>query len=161
VAPKGKETRTQKWKRALNRARLIHEANEKLASFEAQQVFFTNDLHRVFEEDYLRTRLFLKGFIEQEIKHRYTFPIRSTSDLLEFLEKRRSKSMELLVILVAAVIGGIAGGAGGSLLTKADKEIIVVTEGIAMKSPIATAPIVNPSNAPSNVPPVRQLPKGK
>ena len=59
------------------------------------------------------SRCFLRYFVESAIKDRPIFPTKQVTDLMMFIENRRSKSIEFLIILIAAVVGGAA----GSLIT--------------------------------------------
>jgi hypothetical protein len=49
----------------------------------------------------------------KETQDRQIFPTQHVRQLVTFLEKRRSKALELLMILSASLIGGVA----GSLIT--------------------------------------------
>ena len=52
---------------------------------------------------------FLKGFLESALKDRPIFPTRQMSELVEFIEKRRSRNLESLMVLIAAVTGALIG----------------------------------------------------
>ena len=87
-----------------------------LVQFEAAHLLNKHSTERAYRETYDRKRLaFLKDFLESAIKDRPVFPMRQMAELMEFIEKRRSKSVELLIIMMAALIGGLMGLIGGVL----------------------------------------------
>ena len=97
-----------------SQSRRVQELNTRLARFQATQVFDEYVIRKAFHETYGKgIPCYLRKYVEAEVKERPVFPSVPIADLLGFLERRRSKGLELLVILVAAIVGGIA----GSLLT--------------------------------------------
>jgi len=56
---------------------------------------------------------YLESFVKRAMQDRQVFPTQQVNQLATFLEKRRSKAVELFIILSASLIGGVA----GSLLT--------------------------------------------
>ena len=92
----------------------VQELSIALARFQVQQITDDSFTERIHYEAYERgTPSYLKEYIEAGMKERPSFPTGPVADLLGFLERRRSKGLELLVILAAAIIGGVT----GSLLT--------------------------------------------
>ena len=54
--------------------------------------------------------------MEKAVKDSGEYPIDEVYRLIEFLEGRRSKQVELLVLFIAALVGGIVGGVATWLL---------------------------------------------
>ena len=94
------------WKRGKR----IHDLHGALLRFEANQLL---EKHRL--DNYLRSTYatdeptYLKPFLDAQAADRPVFPTQQIGQLLSFLEERRNRSIELLIVLVAALIGGIAG----------------------------------------------------
>lgn len=98
------------WRQRIQRARDLEELSISLARFEADQVSEEHATRKAFRGVYRGTgSAFLKAYVETEIEERPVFPTRPVTDLLAFIERRRSKALELLVVLGAAVVGGVTG----------------------------------------------------
>ena len=103
-------------KLALSRGRDVAKLHNLIADFETLQVFDRHGVERQHRHIYNRdTAGFLKSFLDSALQDRPVFPVQQVVNLVTFVEGRRSKAVEFLVLIVAAVIGGIA----GSLITLA------------------------------------------
>ena len=109
--------RTGWWQRmrsARLQSRDIRKLSIRLARFQAEQISDEYAIRKAFYDTYERNiPCYLKPYVEAEMKERPVFPTVPVADLLGFFERRRSKGLELLVIVAAAIVGGVA----GSLLT--------------------------------------------
>jgi len=98
---------------------LISKALTDLAVFLARGLQLTEGNNKKFEDVYrYRKQPAIQSFVEKEIKHPYYFPAREYSDLVSFYERRRSKTLEILIVLVSTVLGGSIGALLTLLLTK-------------------------------------------
>ena len=101
-------------RRAHRRSKDLKELSVALMQFEVNQIMNTSHTRRSFRNVYKKDApALLKAYVEAEIDERPTFPTEPVTQLLTFMESRRSKTLELLVLLGAAVVGGIT----GSLIT--------------------------------------------
>jgi hypothetical protein len=55
-------------------------------------------------------RAHLREEVENAVRGLGEYPVKEVYRLIGFLEGRRSKQLELLVVLCAAIVGGIVGG---------------------------------------------------
>lgn len=99
------------WRRLLpSRRASLKELSIALARFEADKIATDYTTEQAFRHTYGRgLPTFLRDHIETAIASRFTFPTGPTAALLKFIENRRAKALELLVIIAAAVVGGITG----------------------------------------------------
>jgi len=100
------------------RAARIRQAHQKLAELEAFRIFsqqkvtkFVKDLYNSGDPAMLKLK------IQAEYEELGELPVSELSKLLVFLESRRSKSVEMGVVLFAALLGGVAGAALTHMLT--------------------------------------------
>ena len=103
---------------ARTRGRELAALYVSLAQFEADHILdehYTNTAYRNIYKS--KSSAFMKSFLEAALRDRPVFPTKQTTDLMAFIEGRRSKTVELLIVLIAAVVGGIA----GSLITSIAK----------------------------------------
>ena len=61
-------------------------------------------------------RAYLRDEVKKAVKDLGEYPIGEVYRLIEFLEGRRSKQVELLIVFIAALVGGIVGGIATWLL---------------------------------------------
>lgn len=80
-----------------------------LVDFEVDRLLTTHGLERSLRSTYARTSPLLRSFVDSAMKNRQLFPIDQLARLVTFMEERRSKTTELVIVLAAAVIGGMAG----------------------------------------------------
>ena len=100
--------------RTCTRGRDLEKLNIGLAEFEREQISDDYSITEAFRNIYTSGLSgFLRTYVEAEIEGRPVFPTKPTTDLLGFIEHRRQKALEFLVVLVAAIVGGVA----GSLIT--------------------------------------------
>lgn len=98
------------WLQHIRRARDLEEMSIAIAEFEADQISEEHGTRKAFRGVYRgAASAFLKGYVEAELEERPEFPTKPITELLAFIERRRSKALELLVVLGAAVVGGVTG----------------------------------------------------
>lgn len=110
----GKPTSTR-WSRRLRamflRGRHLQVLRTSLAKFEADQILdehYMNSARRnVYDEN---SPAFLRKYLDSTLQDRPIFPTKQIEELIKFIERRRSKSIELLTTLLAALVGGLVGG---------------------------------------------------
>ena len=78
--------------------------------------FESMHIHRIHQEDRSFSELydggrptFLKSFVEASISGRPVFATKQTKDLVAYIEARRTKAIEWIVVVAAGLVGGIAG----------------------------------------------------
>ena len=97
-------------RRALTRGRDLKKLSIALAEFETDQMSDEHFTKEAFRNTYRKgASAFLKAYVEAEMEGRPVFPTKPTTDLLEFIEGRRLKALEFLVVLAAAIVGGVTG----------------------------------------------------
>ena len=52
---------------------------------------------------------YLQNFIDEDLREFPDYPLGQIKDVIDLLERRRSKRIDNFVVLIAAVIGGIIG----------------------------------------------------
>lgn len=83
-----------------------------LVDFEVAHLLTTQALERSLRSTYTgRASSLLRTFVDGAMSDRQRFPVDQLARLVTFMEERRSKTTELVIVLAAAVIGGIAGSA--------------------------------------------------
>lgn len=92
------------------RRRQIHRAHQELAEFETLRVFsqqrlqkLVNDLYKSGEPEILRAE------VEAKFEELEELPTSELGRLLAFVENRRSKSLEMGIVLLSSLLGGAAG----------------------------------------------------
>ena len=102
------------YKKFFQRQGLIGKLFIGLATFEGQSIFDNNFYHNNYSQTFLIDEdVYFKKFIDKEMEENQDYPIKQTTELLNFLESRRVKSVELTMAIIAAIVGG----AIGSLIT--------------------------------------------
>lgn len=97
-------------RRAWGRSEKLAKLHGDLARFEASMIIGKHKIDAEVGRLYRGlTVQFIKPIIDDELADRTAFPTSQVGRLVEFLEQRRSKAVELIIVLVSAVIGGIAG----------------------------------------------------
>lgn len=71
-----------------------------------------NDVYSHQEEEYL------KSYIDEQIKKDYSYPTEDMHKLIDFLEGRRTKTIEYFIALLSAILGGAIGSILTILLSK-------------------------------------------
>ena len=95
----------------LRQSRSIRLVTARLIEFEMHRIFARQELEESLDRTYsIPGRAYLRDQVEKAAKNLGEYPIDEVYRLIEFLEGRRSKQVELLVVLIAAVVAGIAGG---------------------------------------------------
>jgi len=78
----------------------LHQLHTDIVSFEINHLLQKSDLERSYRETYSTDEpTYLESFVKQEMQDRQAFPTQQVKQLATFLEKRRSKALELLIIL--------------------------------------------------------------
>ena len=97
-------------RRALTRGRDLKKLRIALAEFETDQISDEYVTKKAFRNTYRKgASAFLKAYVEAAMEERPVFPTKPTTDLLGFIEGRRLKVLEFLVVLAAAIVGGVTG----------------------------------------------------
>lgn len=106
----GKRKLAARLKNTLLRGKYIRELFTNLIIFESKQVEAQSFISNSYRDSYSNDeRSFIKSYVDEEIAQQPSFPTKQANELALFLENRRSKSIELLVVLLSALVGGIAG----------------------------------------------------
>lgn len=101
-----------KLKHYFTRSTEIGRLHRALVDFEVARVLTTQGLERSLRSTYTgRASPLLRTFVDRALSDRQLFPVDQLARLVTFMEERRSKTTELVIVLAAAVIGGIAGSA--------------------------------------------------
>ncbi|WP_457807628.1 hypothetical protein [Kushneria sp. EE4] len=92
------------------RRRQIHHAHQQLVEFETLRVFsqqrlqkLVNDLYKSGEPEILKTE------VKSKLEELEELPTSELGRLLAFAENRRSKSLEMGIVLLSSLLGGAAG----------------------------------------------------
>tara|TARA_R110002033_G_scaffold1489_1_gene12959 strand:- start:534 stop:1658 length:1125 start_codon:yes stop_codon:yes gene_type:complete len=102
------------YKKFFQRQGLIGKLFIGLATFEGQSIFDNNFYQNNYNQTFLIDEdVYFKTFIDKEMEENQNYPIKQTTELINFLESRRVKSIELTMAIIAAIVGG----AIGSLIT--------------------------------------------
>ncbi len=92
------------------RSAAIHDLHTALVEFEAREIFRREeDAHRIRQLYGLSAPTYLRAFVDDAVSESPTYPLSGVKSLLEFLEGRRSKTLELLIVMLSTLIGGLAG----------------------------------------------------
>ncbi len=103
---------------ARTRGRELAVLYVSLAQFEADHILDEHYINTAYRSIYgSNSSALMKSFLESALRDRPVFPTKQMTDLMAFIESRRSKTIELLIVLIAAVVGGIV----GSLITSIAK----------------------------------------
>lgn len=99
-------------KRYFTHSAALGRLHRTLVDFEVSRLLSTQGLERSLRTTYTgRTSPLLRTFVDSAMSDRQLFPVDQLARLVTFMEERRSKTTELVIVLAAAVIGGIAGSA--------------------------------------------------
>lgn len=110
----GKRKFTQRLINILLRGRYINELFTAIVTLEVNQIFRRNLIDEGYRGIYSKNETtYLQLYIDEGLKELTSYPTTQISEAARFLEGRRSKTIELIIILIASLIGGVA----GSLLT--------------------------------------------
>ena len=93
----------------IKRSRLLHDVFTGLIGFDVSRTFMLNHREQSYRLTYSSTEGFVRPFVDAEIADAVQYPTNQITTLVGFLERRRSKAVELLIVLMAAVVGGITG----------------------------------------------------
>ena len=81
-----------------------------LAKFQMDHTFASHHAETVYHHTYGQNKsYYVRDYIDSSVKERREFPTKQLTQLLQFIENRRSKEIELAIIVVAAIIGGVVG----------------------------------------------------
>ena len=92
----------------LRQNRSIRLVTDRLVRFEMDRIFGRQALEESLDHTYsIPGKAYLRDEVEKVVCRMGEYPIAEVYRLLEFLEGRRSKQVELLVVFIAAIVGGI------------------------------------------------------
>lgn len=97
-------------KRYFKRQKLISKLYTDIVTFEGRSIYI-NGLQQNEYNDTFSTKdeIFFKSLIDKELEEKLDYPIKQTTDLIQFFESRRVKNLELTTSLIAAILGGLIG----------------------------------------------------
>ena len=100
----------QPFAQTFTRGRDLSKLNMELSKFEVEYIQRHHYAEKQCRELYARhIPGFLRTIVESELEDRPVFPIKQMKELVMFIESRRSKAIELLIVLIAALIAGVTG----------------------------------------------------
>jgi hypothetical protein len=95
----------KKLKNKWRLGRELHQLHTDLVAFEIDSLLQKNSLERSYRETYsIDEPTYLESFIKNETQDRQVYPTQHVGQLVTFLEKRRSKALELFIILSASLM---------------------------------------------------------
>jgi hypothetical protein len=98
------------YKKFFARPKLIEKIFVALATFEWDNIYVNNYKQNYYKQTFeVDDRILFKTFIDKELDEKDDHPIQQVSDLLNFFESRRVKSVELTMTIIAAIVGGAIG----------------------------------------------------
>ena len=93
-------------KRAFQGRRLLNSAFLELAFFQGNQVLgmgaFKRSYHDTFSAD---NPAYFRGLVDETLQHRESYPIEQVERVLDLLERRRLKGVEIVFLGLAALLG--------------------------------------------------------
>lgn len=91
-------------------SKLINEALTQITVFEANRLYVHSARQRAYAHLYSDQLWgWFQPYIDKRIKQQISYPTGQIGQLVSFLESRRVKSVETLVVLVSALLGGTIG----------------------------------------------------
>jgi len=94
----------------LRRGKQLGDLFTRLVNFQIQEAFQKANREEDYRSVYENNQpTYLQSDVDEEIKQLPNFPTESVLSLTGFLETRRSKALEWLILLLAAILGGAAG----------------------------------------------------
>lgn len=104
----------------IRRSKKLHDVFTALINFDVARTFALNQRSEGYRDTYSADGGFLQPYVDRVLQDAMDYPTKQVTTLVGFLEKRRSKALELGVVLFAAIVGGIAGATltNSSLLTR-------------------------------------------
>jgi hypothetical protein len=99
------------WNRAvasMKRSRKLHDVFTSLIIFDVSRTFLLNQRNEGYRDTYSADGGFLRLNVDRVIQGTLDYPTKQVTTLVGFLERRRSKALELGVVLMVGVVGGIA-----------------------------------------------------
>lgn len=103
------------WERLTGKSRSVKKAAQSIGLLRIQEVSDFAEIERVFSEQY-QEEGFIKELVQKEREDMPRYPLNEAKDLIDFFERKSSKSVELWVLIVAALLSAIVGGMIGNLL---------------------------------------------
>ena len=74
-----------------------------------EELFDNNNIQSDYRNIYKKEEHYFQSDIDKQIKERFVYPTKQIYQLIEFLESRRLRSVENLVVLISAILGGAIG----------------------------------------------------
>ena len=91
--------------------RLVAADASPLIRFEMDRLFRRPNIEESVDRTYsVPGKAYLRDEVEKAVSRLGEYPVDEVYRLIEFREGRRSKQIELLVVLLAAIVAGVAGG---------------------------------------------------
>jgi hypothetical protein len=91
--------------------RYISKAVEEISQFEIDRISIENTRDSLYKGVYQSTKdvpIFRKQ-VDQEINNLKTYPVKQMSDLVQFIESRSVKNLEILTNILVGLLGGVTG----------------------------------------------------
>jgi hypothetical protein len=115
----GKRKLSQRVLNVFRRGRYINQLFTAMVSLEANQIFRRHLIDEGYRGIYATNEpTYLQFYVDNCLKELITYPTQQIGDVARFLEGRRSKTIELAILLLAALLGGAAGSLLTMLVTK-------------------------------------------
>jgi predicted CopG family antitoxin len=99
------------WYKLFYFPQLTTEAVDKIAQFEINRIEW-NTQRNIFYRQIYKSAIdipIFKSYIDDEINNLPQFPIKELSELITFVEKKRLKGLEFLILIAGSLFGGIIG----------------------------------------------------
>jgi len=97
-------------KRYFKRQKLISKLYTDIVTFEGKSIYINSLQQNEYNDTFsIKDEIFFKSLIDKELEEKLDYPIKQTTDLIQFFESRRVKSLELTTSLIAAILGGLIG----------------------------------------------------
>lgn len=101
-------------KSRIKRGRLIGDIQAAMTKMESNRIIRNHQFMASYRDTYVKDEYaFFKSYVDEEQQEAYPYPVEQVRNLIQFLENRWSRSIEMIVVILAAIIGG----AVGSILT--------------------------------------------
>lgn len=96
--------------RFIKRPKLIGKLFTDVATFEGSDIFKSGLQQNEYKSTFsVNDEIFFKNLIDKELEEKLDYPVKQTTELIQFFEGRRVQSLELVTALIAAVLGGVIG----------------------------------------------------
>jgi hypothetical protein len=94
----------------FRRGRIISDIHAAIAELEGNQILREIALMTNYRSTYVKDEhAFFQTYVDDLRKENVPYPTQQVSALIQFLEGRRSRAIEMFVVLASAIIGGVVG----------------------------------------------------